>query len=456
MFQQLPVEDPGDVLCERVAGGSGQVLPRGCALSPFLPACLGATPDRAGRPASGAGARVLAWAQLRQGLCRTRPTGGPHPLLEGVLHHRAVVDDAEEAGEAVVDGGVHRALPSGGRTGPGRLAAALRGQPRGGPAAWLVHSGKGLPLQLGRPVLGGAACAFKLGLHLLDGGGHLPVPEAAGGRGHGCGATPRLGRETLVGAAGDGAAPQGFGLQADADGLDGLRPCRPGPIGLAGRVLDQRLPGAGADGADGEGHLLHVITQVLGHLQAVQRGGETEGAVEGPEPTLRVVSGVLGGGTGPPAKNVFRRAPLGAPRAPSGPALTACHHGAIQPPDGGRAVQHPHPGLLGADEAPRELLLAVLRAGHGVRGQGDARGEVPGGVGERVGAGLGARPTRLGPVCPGVWGPVVPAVAVELLDVLEVIWGQGRGDVLLAAGGGQALLWQEGRAIHQALELRHG
>lgn len=116
----------------------------------------------------------------------------------------------------------------------------------------------------------------------------------------------------------------------------------------------------------------------------------------------------------------------------------------------------PSPSLLSTDKVPRGLLLAVFGVGHGVRGQGDACGEVPGGVRERFSAGLGPRPPHLGPVRPGVWRPVVPALAVELLDVLEVIRGQGWGDVLLATCGGQALLRQEGRAIHQALELRHG
>ena len=50
------------------------------------------------------------------------------------------------------------------------------------------------------------------------------------------------------------------------------------------------------------------------------------------------------------------------------------------------------------------------------------------------------------PVHPAVWGATIPALAIELLG----------GDVFLGAGGGQTFLWQEARAVHQALECRHG
>lgn len=101
---------------------------------------------------------------------------------------------------------------------------------------------------------------------------------------------PHLGRETRVGAAGDCAAPRGSGPQVSADGLDRPHPCRPGPVGLAGRVLDWRLTGA----PDGEDHLLPVVTWVL----RLCRGRRTEGAIEGLELTLGVVSGGACGGGG--------------------------------------------------------------------------------------------------------------------------------------------------------------
>lgn len=110
---------------------------------------------------------------------------------------------------------------------------------------------------------------------------------------------PCLGRETGVGAAGDCAAPRGSGPQVSADGLDRPHPCRPGPVGLAGRVLDWRLTGA----PDGEDHLLPVVTGVL----RLCRGRRTKGAAEGPELILGVVSGGAWAGTRPPAKHVFSR-----------------------------------------------------------------------------------------------------------------------------------------------------
>ena len=137
---------------------------------------------------------------------------------------------------------------------------------------------------------------------------------------------PRLGRETSVGAAGDCAAPRGSGPQVSADGLDRPHPCRPGPVGLAGRVLDWRLTGA----PDGEDHLLPVVTGVL----RLCRGRRTEGAVEGPELTPGVVSGGAWGGHKATCQARVQQGrlgvllTLGAPPSP----LAA---GAVQPPDGG-------------------------------------------------------------------------------------------------------------------------
>ena len=123
---------------EVLGGGGGAVR-----ISP----ASGVSPPRLSPPT--ARSWVAAWLGPAP-LCA--PTGGTHPLLEGVLPHGAAVCAAEEAGGiTALDGGVHGALPRGGGAGPGRLAAPVLGQPWRGPAGGLVCSGEGLPVQLGDP-----------------------------------------------------------------------------------------------------------------------------------------------------------------------------------------------------------------------------------------------------------------------------------------------------------------
>lgn len=92
----------------------------------------------------------------------------------------AMVNDVEQTGQAIVDSGVHRTLPCGGRSSPGRLTESFLRCARQSPVIWLIRFGKGFPLQLRRAVFGGTACAFKLSLDLLNDGGHLPAPQASG------------------------------------------------------------------------------------------------------------------------------------------------------------------------------------------------------------------------------------------------------------------------------------
>lgn len=69
------------------------------------------------------------------GRVRARATGGLVELLYGVVDHWGVINDVEEAGEAVVDGGMDGAVASGGGAGPRRLIVALLRCGRGGSTA---------------------------------------------------------------------------------------------------------------------------------------------------------------------------------------------------------------------------------------------------------------------------------------------------------------------------------
>lgn len=91
----------------------------------------------------------------------------PHPLLEGVLHHGAVVNDAEEAGEAAAHGGVH-----------GSHAWCRSGPRQTPPHPFWASPGEALPLtgplwegacwSFGRPILGSSMCS------------NAPAPSMAG------------------------------------------------------------------------------------------------------------------------------------------------------------------------------------------------------------------------------------------------------------------------------------
>lgn len=102
------------------------------------------------------------------------------------------------------------ALTRGGGAGPEQTRRIPSGASPGRPYYSTGPLWEGASLELGRPILGGAACAFKLSLHLLDGRGHLPVPEE-----------PREGERTGV------APPPALGVRH----LCGLPPqgcvCRP-------------------------------------------------------------------------------------------------------------------------------------------------------------------------------------------------------------------------------------
>lgn len=73
----------------------------------------------------------------RAGLCGTGAAGG---LIEfGVEADGGVVDDVEEAGQAVVDCSVHRAVPGRGGASPRRLTVAfLGGGGGGGAGVWKI------------------------------------------------------------------------------------------------------------------------------------------------------------------------------------------------------------------------------------------------------------------------------------------------------------------------------
>lgn len=168
-----------------------------------------------------------------------------------------------------------------------------------------------------------------------------------------------------------------------------------------------------------------------------------------------VCLGVPGGGTGPPAEHMFRRGLPLASAGPLGPLLSPVSPRAIQPPDG-RAVQ-PLPPACSQHRRLAGAASAVFGVGHGVRGQGDACGEVPGGIRERFGAGLRAvsAPTSV-LSAQGSRGLSSQLLLLNSSMYLRSSGDKGGVDVLPCCMWGQALLWQEGRAIHQALELRHG
>ena len=171
-------------------------------------------------------------------------------------------------------------------------------------------------------------------------------------------------------------------------------------------------------------------------------GGETKGAVEGPELTLGVVSGGCLEGAQDHLPSTCSAGPPRCPPDPGGPSLAARSHSEVQPPDGGRSVSI----LISACSAQMRLRSGCFWQCSGLvqgGGQSDACGEVPGRVGERLHAGI--RPGCT-PVHPEVWGATIPALAVELLG----------GDIFLGGGGRQTFLRQEVRAVHQALKCRHG
>lgn len=188
-----------------------------------------------------------------------RATGGFVELGHGLVGNVCVVDDVEEAGEAVVDGGVDGAVAGRGGASPRRLVAALlrRGRGRGfvaGQIGLAVGDGR-FPLELWRAVLWRAARPLKL---TLDHWRVLDLPGVARRRGDRRASSFR--GEAAVRAAGQG--PQKVRLQTHVDGLGGLRASGAESIGLAGGV-SHHGPGRGSDSVpDGDRHLLHVVTHV--------------------------------------------------------------------------------------------------------------------------------------------------------------------------------------------------
>ena len=108
-------------------------------------------------------------------------------------------------------------------------------------------------------------------------------------------------------------------------------------------------------------------------------GGEAEGAVEGPELTLGVVSGwggvCLEGAQGH-LSSTCSAGPPRCPPDPGGPSLATRSHSAVQPPEGGRAVNI----LTSACSAQTRLRSGCFWQCSGLvqgGGQSDACGEVP-------------------------------------------------------------------------------
>ncbi|TNN88479.1 hypothetical protein EYF80_001261 [Liparis tanakae] len=233
---------------------------------------------------------------------------------------------------------------------------------------------------------------------------------------------------------------------------DGLSASGGESVGLAGGV-PHHGPWRRADGVPHrDGHLLHVVAHVSGELK-LQRGGEAHRGADrrlarrSPQPPA------VQEPTGPPptAEHLIR--PAGRP-----PGLSSApgfgHFGvqevwvlgsrALGCPSSGGALEHVDPVVLHAHPcgprsvAPQRGLVAVLGAAQGAGGQGGAGGEEPGGrlewlKNELPPPGLGGfvRPHVQGRIRAGGGCWEVPALVVELLNVLEVVRGQRRGEVVL-------------------------
>lgn len=141
LLLQLLVQESGCVLSQRVARRRRKVLPYAHHLRVSVALRLHDELHGTGRAPAGCPEEFLHQNALRMARVRggggggAGAAGGLVELLHGVVGHWRVVDDVEEAGEAVVDGGVDGAVPSRGGASPCRLAVALlRGGGGGGSA----------------------------------------------------------------------------------------------------------------------------------------------------------------------------------------------------------------------------------------------------------------------------------------------------------------------------------